>query len=111
MLFYHVSLREARKIKEILQDFMMALGTLINNEKSNILFFNTTRSIQYFLAHMLGFGIGTLRMKYLGVPLAYNYLNTSYWQDLLVKIQSKHGGWAFCALNVVGRTVLLKVVL
>jgi len=57
---------------------MKASAMLINNEKANILFFNTPRVAQYFLTLLLGFGIGEIPMKYMSLPLVYNSLN-SYW--------------------------------
>ena len=40
-LFYQVSLHEVRKLKYILNEFMKSYRTMINNDKSNILLFNT----------------------------------------------------------------------
>lgn len=48
MLFGAVSLREARRIKEILDLFMEAFGTQINKEKSCTYFFNTAGNINNF---------------------------------------------------------------
>lgn len=88
MLFCQVSLRETRALKSILQYFMQACGTYINNEKSNIFFYNTPVPSQSFLARILGFWIGSLPSKYLEISLVTNSLRTSYWKILLEHIQS-----------------------
>lgn len=93
MLFCQFSLREVINIKEILHDFMTTFGTLINNEKSSILFFNTPVNTQDFLAMVLDFGIISLPSKYLGMPMVFNSLKTSCWKDLLQKIQKKLNSW------------------
>jgi len=111
MLFYQVSSREAKRIKYSLHDFMAALGTLVNNEKSSIFIFNTSMNIQTFLARLMSFGIGSLSIKYLGMPLAFNSLKKSCWQTLLQKIQMKFNNLAFRALNLEGRKNILKVFL
>lgn len=55
ILFGKASLREARRIKAILDLFMSASGTQINNGKSCTYFFNTAGNIRNFLSRTLGF--------------------------------------------------------
>ena len=77
MLFFQVALRKARRIKEILNTFMEASGTKINNEQSCIFFFNTQGNVKTYLGRILGFSTGNLSSKYLGIPLSYNSLELS----------------------------------
>lgn len=74
MLFYNVSLKEPRIIKSILDLFMTASGTQINNDKSCTYFFNTVGNIRNFLTRTLGFCSRELPTKYLGTPLALSPL-------------------------------------
>ena len=55
MLIASPTLREAHHLKTILDDFSEALGTSINEHKSQILFVNTPLRIQTNIAQTLGF--------------------------------------------------------
>lgn len=83
MLFFQVSLREACRIKEISNTFMMELGTQINNENSCAFFFNTQGNVKTYLARTLGFSTGNLPTNYFGTPLSENSLKLSCWQKIL----------------------------
>lgn len=74
MLFCIVSLREFKRMKDILDLFMEASGTQTNKEKSCAYFFNTTGNVKTYLARVLGFKEGELPTKYLGIPLAIKTL-------------------------------------
>lgn len=50
MLFCQVSLTNSKSILEILKLFMQASCTMINNEKSNVYFFNTTNATKRFIS-------------------------------------------------------------
>lgn len=69
MMFGQETLKEARTLMEILNDFLSTSGTEINKDKLDIFFFNTTTRPQNFLARILGYCIGNLPSKYLGIPL------------------------------------------
>ena len=47
----------------------MAFGMTINVEKYNMYFYNTNKMVQRNLVRILGFQIGTLLVKYLGILL------------------------------------------
>lgn len=46
MLFYQATLKEVQNIRDILNTFMEASGTKINNEKSCIFFFKTQGNVK-----------------------------------------------------------------
>ena len=110
MLFCKFTLCEVRKLRYIIHESMQASRNLINNDKSNILFFKTPILIQTFLALSLGFVIGSLPIKYFGMPLVFNSLRNSCWKYILQKIQSKLNGWDFRDLNLAGRVILIKYI-
>jgi len=91
MLFCQVSLREARRMKEILNNFMEASGTQINNEKSCTFFFNMPGNIKSYLARIMGFSTSNLPTKYLGTPLLKNPLKLAGWQQTIQNIQGRFG--------------------
>lgn len=89
MLFFQVSLQEARALEFILRDFMQASGTMINNDKSNIFFLNALAPAQAFLTRNLAFTIQSFPWKYLRMPLILNLIRTSCWKYLLGRIQPR----------------------
>ena len=111
MLFCQASVSESKVILDILKCFMDASGTLINNDKSNVLFFNIAPQSQRFLARTLGFSIGTMPTKYLGMTPSINSLHVSRWKNLITKIQNHFQNWSFRALNAPSHVFLLKYVL
>jgi hypothetical protein len=108
MLMASPTLKESLTIKQVLHDFSEASGMCVNEEKSNIFFFNTPQSIQHHLTGLLGFQPSKLPSKYLGVPLTENSLKKKIWEDLLDKMEKKLGNWSFCSLNIASRLILIK---
>eukprot|EP00253_Pinus_taeda_P014925 PITA_14925 len=111
MLFGHPSVQEARLFKDILSNFSDASGALINQVKSQILFFNTPVSTQRSIARILGFTIASLPSKYLGTPMIASALKHSSWRDLLEKLEAKLFLWTHRSLNMASRVVLIKSIL
>ena len=95
MLFCQATLFQCKAILDILKLFMDALGTQINKSKSNVLFFNTTPQSKRFLTRTLGFSMGTLPSKYLGMLLSENSLKSSGWKALITIIQKQMLNWSF----------------
>lgn len=58
-----------------------------------------------------GFSVGTLPVRYLGLPLMSRKLKISEYSPLLEKIISKLKGWAVKSLSFAGRSQLLKAVI
>ena len=77
--FFQASVGEIITILHILEIFMVASGTIVNNEKSHVYFFNVINDSQVFLERILGFCIGSFPMKYLGVPLCKTQLIIAGW--------------------------------
>eukprot|EP00253_Pinus_taeda_P035429 PITA_35429 len=103
--------REAKPIKDILNDFTMAVGTEVSLSKSKVFFFNTNIAIQRNITRILGFQREQLPSKYLEVPLTDKPLGKHIWEPILNKLQEKINNWTYRALNFAGFLVLTKAVL
>ena len=90
---------------------MDASGTQINNDKSNVYFFNCTVAMQNFLARTLGFQRGSFPLKYLGMFLNSGPTRIADWQDIIIRVEKRIQKWAFRVLNALGRLIMLKFVL
>ena len=55
--------------------------------------------------------IGTLPLRYLGVPLADRRLRVQGWQPVIDKVDARFGGWRARLLSHEGQLVLVKAVL
>jgi hypothetical protein len=111
LLFCMATLQECKAILSILEIFNDASPTEINNEKSNVYFFNCNVQIQNFLTRTLRFRKGSLPMKYLGMYLNSGPIRQADWQDILTRVEKQIQNWAFRALNAPGRLIMLKSVL
>ena len=60
------------------------------------------------LANILRCRVGSLPMKYLGMPLGTPYKTASIWNPILEKMEKKLSGWKRLYLSKGGRLKLLK---
>ena len=60
------------------------------------------------LANILQCRVGSLPMKYLGMPLGTSFKKTSIWNPILEKMEKKLSGWKRLYLSKGGRLMLLK---
>ena len=60
------------------------------------------------LASILRCRVGSLPMKYLGMPLGTSFKTASIWNPILEKIEKKLSGWKRLYLSKGGRLTLLK---
>jgi len=67
-MFGQATLKKARALMEILNDFTSTSRTEINKDKSDTFFFNTTIPSQAFLSIIMGFRIGNIPFEILKDP-------------------------------------------
>ena len=60
------------------------------------------------LANILSCRVGSLPMKYLGMPLGTSYKTASIWKPILEKMEKKLAGWKRLYLSKGDRLTLLK---
>ena len=60
------------------------------------------------LADIFHCRVGSLPMKYLGMPLGTSFKTTSIWNPILEKMEKKLSGWRHLYLSKGGRLTLLK---
>jgi len=90
---------------------MKASGTEINNEKSEIFFFNTQVASQRFLARTMGFRVGNFPTKHLDIMLNEYQYKVANWGPLIGKIRNKIDNYTFWSLNTPSQIILLRAVL
>ncbi|XP_057771087.1 uncharacterized protein LOC130990877 [Salvia miltiorrhiza] len=94
LIFCKASIRNARKIKEILDLYGEISGQNCNTSKSNIFFSNgVVNNMRMGIRRELGFSMGTLPVLYLGVPLFTGRIRASYLAAIHDKIVNKFSRW------------------
>ncbi|XP_057846082.2 uncharacterized protein LOC131055615 [Cryptomeria japonica] len=110
-LFGEETIWEVRVIKDSLEMYANVAGQQINDKKSEIFFFNTKKDIQVKISRLLGWLVGSLPKKYLGVPLFSGSAKTALWEDLISKYRQRVDAWKHKWPSLSGRIQLIKVVL
>ncbi|KAF3777396.1 putative ribonuclease H protein [Nymphaea thermarum] len=80
-------------------------------EKSQVVGFNVNRLEIQQVATELGWAVGSLPLKYLGLPLHMEKLSTNHCHVLLIKMESKLTAWKQKLLSYSGRLCLVNSVL
>ena len=107
------SLRMARAFKEILQNFCLISGALINNRNSAVYGWNTDQSIILNISHILGFSRYDTwdKIKYLGLPLTLIQNKPSLWLEVVNRIKAKIASWGEQWLTKAGKLTMIKLIL
>ncbi|GAA0153481.1 reverse transcriptase [Lithospermum erythrorhizon] len=100
-----------RTIKKILNEFGSMTGLFPNLDKSLCFFVGVPDSVKMKLGNILSIPVGTLPIKYLGVPLTTCTIIASDCMVLVDKIERKIDGWKHKSISYAGRVVLINSVL
>ncbi|KAL0292684.1 UNVERIFIED_CONTAM: hypothetical protein Sradi_6980100 [Sesamum radiatum] len=111
LMFCKVDAESLRVYKEVLDEFVGLSELHDNANKSHIIVSGAASVNQQLLASQLGFQIGSLPLKYLGVPLVSLKLTIQEAQPLLRKMERKILGWGSLSVSFAARIQLIKVVL
>ena len=89
MIFSKGDVGSISLIKEALKEFYEYSGLMASQEKSNVFLSGVPKEEKEILCHVLGFQLGDLRIKYLGVPLSSVKPNKSTCQFLVEKFSKR----------------------
>ncbi|XP_059067479.1 uncharacterized protein LOC131858297 [Cryptomeria japonica] len=84
--------REARVIKQTLDDYEQASGKKFNWHKSEIFFFNTDLEKQREIYRVLGMRTGNMSDKYLGIPFFGGARKSNLWKGFIDSCLNKMDG-------------------
>jgi hypothetical protein len=91
----------------LLQCFEAVSGLKINLSKSVIIPIGEVEDVEG-LSRILGCGVESLPLMYLGLPLGAPYRDPSIWNKVIEKMESKLVGWKRMYLSKGGRLTLIK---
>jgi len=103
--------RSIEGIVEVFETFAKCSGLRISMEKSTVYFAGLSHtSPQEVMAHF-PFAVGTLPVRYLGLPLVTKQLSSTDYLPLIEHIKKKIGSWSARFLSYAGRLNLISSVL
>ncbi|KAK6117718.1 hypothetical protein DH2020_048570 [Rehmannia glutinosa] len=111
MLFSKGNLPSVKILIDCLNDFKNASGLDVNSFKSNLFTAGIYGDELDNILNLLNFPLGTLPVRYLGVPLAAQKLNVNHYSPLYDRIASYINKWTANSLSYAGRLLLIKSVL
>jgi hypothetical protein len=87
--------------------FEAVSGLRINLSKSEIVLVGAVGDVEE-LASILGCGVASLPIKYLGLPLGAKYKDTNMWNSIFEKMEARLAGWKKVCLSKGGRLTLIN---
>lgn len=108
MIFSHADLASVKIIREVLNNFSSLSGVEINHNKSQVFVSGVAEAFRTDIINCLDFRLGTLPVKYLGVPLISTRLTHQHCLPLIERIISRIKLWTSASLTYAGRLQLIK---
>ncbi|KAL9816934.1 putative RNA-directed DNA polymerase [Arabidopsis thaliana] len=110
MVFFDGASSSLHGIYETLDDFAGWSGLHMNREKTKLFHAGLSHHESTAITSY-GFKVGSLPIKYLGLPLMSRKLKISEYAPLIEKISSRFTSWAVRSLSFAGRVQLLASVI
>lgn len=110
MIFFDGSSSSLHGIYETLEDFAGWSGLHMNREKTQ-LFHAGLSELECIVLASYGFTIGSLPIRYLGLPLMSRKLKITEYATLIDKITARFNSWAVKSLSFAGRLQLIASVI
>lgn len=108
ILFSRIEEGYTKNLKGILMWFEQLSGMRINFHKSELIPMNVDPDTVHSLAHLFSCPVGSLPIKYLGVPLHFEKLTREDIQPLIDNILKRMARWRGKLLSYAGKLVLVR---
>ncbi|KAJ6941863.1 hypothetical protein NC652_007817 [Populus alba x Populus x berolinensis] len=108
MIFSHADIASVKIIREVLNNFSSLSGLEINHSKSQVFVSGVAEALKTDIINCLAFRLGSLPVKYLGVPLISSRLTHQHCLPLIERIISRIKLWTSVSLTYAGRLQLIK---
>ncbi|GKC65737.1 hypothetical protein Tco_1098335 [Tanacetum coccineum] len=107
----HGDKRSVEFIKAVLDEFRNSSGLLPTPNKSTVFFGNVGNSEKEEILFIMPFSVGTLLVRYLGVPLITKRFGVKQCKSLVDKVEKKIKDWKNRWLSFDGRLQLISSIL
>lgn len=98
-------------IKQALDEFSEYSGLHPNLGKSTLFYSNISEEVKKSILEILPFTVGSLPVKYLGVPLVTKRLSVTNCKNLIERVKSRINDWKNKFLSYAGRMQLIASIL
>ncbi|XP_059294566.1 uncharacterized protein LOC132047555 [Lycium ferocissimum] len=95
-------------LKEKFDLFSAASGLKTNLSKSQVYFGGVSNRVKEEILQVLGYEIGELPVKYMGVPLSTRRLNITQCMPLVAKMTARITSWMAKGLSYAGRVQMIR---
>ncbi|XP_020112123.1 uncharacterized protein LOC109726747 [Ananas comosus] len=93
IFFCEAKRRQVRNLLFVWQLYEWASGLKINRDKSELLYLGSREDQGVRLAEVLGCKLGSLPIRYLGLPLSNRLLRKEDWWPIIERVERRVGGW------------------
>ena len=111
IMLCHGSYHSALVLKSALDEFSLLSGLGANHAKSNTFISGVPNAISQQLINLFGYTVGSLPIRYLGIPIISSKLNLRDCSPLVDKVSSRLSSWLNRCLSYAGRLQLIISVL
>ncbi len=111
IFFCEAKAKQVRNLRFMWQVFEWASGLKINRNKSKLFYLGNRDNKGVRLAAIIDCNLGSLLIKYLGIPLMKGNIRKEDWWSIINKIEKRIGGWQAKLLSQGGRLILVNSVL
>lgn len=111
LLFSEASSRSLQGIKQVMADFESLSGLGVSYTKSEIFRSGISEELKAHLAAIMGMKLGSLLVRYLGVPLLSGKQTIKDYTSIIDKITARIKAWTSKFLSFAGRLQLIHLVL
>ncbi|KAK2649162.1 hypothetical protein Ddye_016651 [Dipteronia dyeriana] len=111
IMLCHGSYHSALVLKSALDEFFLLSGLSANHAKSNICISGVPVAVSQQLINLFGYPVGSLPIRYLGIPIISSKLNLCDCSPFVDKVSSRLSSWLNRCLSFVGRLQLIISVL
>ena len=111
LIFIDGSMESVQHVLMVLREFELRSGLKVNMEKTSFFASGLTEQESQLIQATTGMHMGSLPVRYLGVPLDSKKLSLTSAEPLLHQIKAKFSSWSVKTLSFAGRLLLIKTVI
>ncbi|XP_019057330.1 PREDICTED: uncharacterized protein LOC109116418 [Tarenaya hassleriana] len=111
MIFTEANKESLEEIKRVITSFSRISGLFMNQDKLEIFFSGCSSAERSDLLETSGLSVGSLPVRYLGVPLSPSRVTSKDFQPLIDKIKAKVANWTTKFLSSAGKIQLIASVI
>ncbi|XP_048624100.1 uncharacterized protein LOC106453611 [Brassica napus] len=111
LIFMDGSLESVQAVLQVLREFESRSGLSVSVHKTSFFASGHSAAETDLIQFSTGMAMGSLPVRYLGVPLCTKKLSLLNCEGLLQQIKNKFSSWSSKALSFAGRLLLIKTVI